>query len=220
MSRYRFIAAEKADFPVRVPCTVLGVSASGSTRGARAPVRPRAVGCCAAGADPDDPQGRQGPVRAPLVDASLRDERGVRVSRKRVERLMRLDRLAGRQFSVASRTSRHNSANCSAVSPVVRCERNGSPGRREFFGRKSRFSRGNRCLLRRHAVGQVAELGLMNMPPWYCFTSARAGVAAVEAIMATAAATTVTLLTNRMIVLLVSPRPSRPARRWSPGQAG
>ncbi len=98
MSAYRFIAAERASFPVALMCQVLGVSRSGFYDWAtRAPSR-RSV---------DDrsltQQIRQihhdsrGVYGAPRITAQLRAQ-GLRVSRKRVARLMRAGRLQGRHL--------------------------------------------------------------------------------------------------------------------------
>jgi putative transposase len=96
VSRYRFIAAEKAHYPVSLLCRVLGVSRASfyawCDRGPSA--RERA-----------DQQlirqirkihrGSRGTYGAPRVHAELRDDYGVRVGRKRVARLMRDHDLVG-----------------------------------------------------------------------------------------------------------------------------
>ena len=87
--RFRFVAAERASFPVRMLCRAVGVAASGfyawlrrgpgrredADRGLRA-----RVGAIFAAS--------RGTYGSPRVHAELR-ARGVRVGRKRVERLMR-----------------------------------------------------------------------------------------------------------------------------------
>jgi transposase InsO family protein len=96
VSRYRFIAAEKASYPVAILCRVLGVSrASFYAWHDRSPsIREQA-----------DQQlleqitrihrASRGTYGAPRVHAELRDDYGVRVGRKRVARLMRTHGLVG-----------------------------------------------------------------------------------------------------------------------------
>jgi transposase InsO family protein len=98
VSAYRFIAAERASFPVALMCQVLGVSRSGFYDWATRPPSRRAV---------DDrslfERIRQihrdsgGVYGAPRITAQLRTQ-GLRVSRKRVARLMRAGRLQGRHL--------------------------------------------------------------------------------------------------------------------------
>jgi HTH-like domain len=88
VSRYRFIAAEKATYPVSLLCRVLGVSrASFYAWCQRGP-------CARARADQQlleqitrIHRGSRGTYGAPRVHAELRDDYGVRVGRKRVARL-------------------------------------------------------------------------------------------------------------------------------------
>ncbi len=92
--RFRFVAAERASFPVRALCRVVGASASGFHAWLR-----RGPGCRAR--DDDGLARRIAAVLAasrrtcgsPRVHAELR-ARGVRVGRKRVERLTRAAGLA------------------------------------------------------------------------------------------------------------------------------
>jgi putative transposase len=96
VSRYRFIAAEKATYPVSLLCRVLGVSrASFYAWQDRGPsVRAQA-----------DQQllkqiskihrASRGTYGAPRVHAELRDDYGMRTGRKRVARLMRTGGLVG-----------------------------------------------------------------------------------------------------------------------------
>lgn len=96
MSCFRFIRAEKAEHSISAMCRVLEVSRSGYYAWARRPECPRA------GAD----RALEAQVRriwssrrraygSPRIHAQLRRE-GVRVGRKRVERLMRASGIAGR----------------------------------------------------------------------------------------------------------------------------
>lgn len=97
MSRYRFIVSEKANFPVRLLCRVLEVSPSGFYEWCSRSPSDRELSDAALleriRKIHTDFKGRYG---VPRIHAELREEHGVRVSRKRVERLMRLDGLAGR----------------------------------------------------------------------------------------------------------------------------
>jgi putative transposase len=93
--RFRFVAAERAAFPVRTLCRVVGASASGFYAWLRRGSGDR-------GRDDDDGLARRiaaifaasrRTYGSPRVHAELR-ARGVRVGRKRVERLMRAAGLA------------------------------------------------------------------------------------------------------------------------------
>jgi putative transposase len=92
--RFRFVAAERAAFPVRTLCRVVGASASGFYAWLR-----RRPGCRAS--DDDSLARRIATIFAasrrtygsPRVHAELRAQ-GVRVGRKRIERLMRAAGLA------------------------------------------------------------------------------------------------------------------------------
>jgi putative transposase len=96
VSRYRFIAAEKATDPVGLLCRTLGVSRQsfsawanrGSSTRERADQQLLAQITTIHGAS-------RGPYGAPGVHAELRDDYGVRVGRKRVARLMRTAGLVG-----------------------------------------------------------------------------------------------------------------------------
>lgn len=95
--RFAFIAAEKAFYPVNVLCAVLGVSTSGfyAWRGRPASERERQDARLAAEVTATHRRTR-GVYGSPRVHADLR-ARGVRVGRKRVERLMRQQGLRARQ---------------------------------------------------------------------------------------------------------------------------
>jgi putative transposase len=95
VSLYRFIVAEKAGYPVSLMCRVLGVSRSGVYAWERRPPCQRALHDEWLG----ERIGRihrdgQGTYGSPRVHAQLRRE-GIRVARKRVERLMRERGLEG-----------------------------------------------------------------------------------------------------------------------------
>ena len=94
---FAFIAAEKADYPIRLLCRTLGVSASGFYAAQARPVPSRRV-------QQDERLRHQlrvahgasrGVYGSPRLHEVLR-QAGHRVSRKRVIRLMRLDGLRGR----------------------------------------------------------------------------------------------------------------------------
>ena len=95
MSRYRLIDAEKANFPVRVLCRVLGVSRSGyyDWKG-RSPSRRSRQDAALAGKIRQIHRRSRQTYGSPRVHAELR-ALGTRCSRKRVERLMREAGLRG-----------------------------------------------------------------------------------------------------------------------------
>jgi putative transposase len=107
--RFAFIATEKAAFPVRLLCRILGVSRAGFYASQSRPVAPRIdaderLGLEIAAIHAESRQ-RYG---SPRVHAEL-EARGCRTSRKRVARLMRARGLAARrrrQFRVTTE-SRH-----------------------------------------------------------------------------------------------------------------
>ena len=90
MSIYRLISAEKATFPVSVQCDVLGVSRSGYYGWERRAPSARARRDAELTKLIREIHGRaRGVYGAPRIHAELRMALGIRVSRKRVERLMR-----------------------------------------------------------------------------------------------------------------------------------
>jgi putative transposase len=95
VSCFRFIAAEKATYPVSLMCRVLGVSRAGFYAWERRPPCQRALHdewlCEQIRRIHRDSHGTYG---SPRVHAQLRRE-GVRIARKRVERLMRARGLEG-----------------------------------------------------------------------------------------------------------------------------
>jgi putative transposase len=92
---FRLIDAKKAQHPVSLLCSVLGVSRAGYYAFKQRPVSPRALRdaelCEQIGAIHSESEGTYG---WPRIHAELR-HRGVRVSRKRVARLMREAGLSG-----------------------------------------------------------------------------------------------------------------------------
>ena len=130
MSRYRFIAAEKALHPVAALCRVLGVARSGFYAWERrAPsARARADGALAARVRIIHDRSRC-TYGAPRVHAELRAT-GTRVGRRRVARLMRLAGLAGRAPRRSRRTTVPATAPASAPPDLVRRDfRPGAPDR-------------------------------------------------------------------------------------------
>jgi putative transposase len=95
VSLYRFIAAEKADHSISLMCRLLGVSRSGFHAWQRRPPSDRALADAwlteRIAAIHRDSRGTYGARR---VHAALRQQ-GIRVGRKRVERLMRALRVTG-----------------------------------------------------------------------------------------------------------------------------
>jgi hypothetical protein len=96
VSRYRFIEAEQATYPVAILCRTLGVSrqsfyawhARGRSVGERADQQlPEQISTIH--------RASRGTYGAPRVRAELRDDYGVRASRKRVARLLRAHGLVG-----------------------------------------------------------------------------------------------------------------------------
>ena len=95
MSCFRFIAAKKATFPISLLCEVLGVSRSGfHAWERRAPSARARSDAWLLGRIRGIHDRARGVYGAPRVHAQLRHE-GVRVGRKRVERLMRQADLSG-----------------------------------------------------------------------------------------------------------------------------
>jgi hypothetical protein len=95
--KFAFIEASEVAFPVRAICRVLGVSSSGYYAWRRRPpsarVKEDAQMAVEIAAEHKRSRGIYG---SPRVHRGLR-ARGVRVSRKRVERLMRQNGIKGRQ---------------------------------------------------------------------------------------------------------------------------
>jgi hypothetical protein len=95
VSRFRFIQAEKATYPVAVLCRALQVSRSGYYAWARCGVSTRAQADAALSQQIRAiHRGSRGTYGAPRVHAELRAA-GQRVGRQRVARLMRAGTLCG-----------------------------------------------------------------------------------------------------------------------------
>jgi putative transposase len=95
VSCFRFIAAEKANYPVSLLCRMLGVSRSGFHAWAGRPPSERAIADARLSVRIGEIHKRsRESYGARRVHLDLRDE-GVRVGRKRVERLMRAAGLSG-----------------------------------------------------------------------------------------------------------------------------
>ena len=96
MSAFRLIAAEKANHPVSVLCDMLGVSRSGFHAWERRPPSDRALSDAWLLEQIKQIHTDNRKVYgAPRIHAELRIARGVRVGRKRVERLMREAGISG-----------------------------------------------------------------------------------------------------------------------------
>ena len=96
MSAFRLIAAEKAQHPVALMCEVLGVSRSGFHAWERRPPSDRALSdAWLTEQIKEIHQANRGVYGAPRIHAELRMTDGVRVGRKRVERLMRAAEISG-----------------------------------------------------------------------------------------------------------------------------
>jgi len=93
---YRMISAEKASTPVSVACELIGVSRSGDDEWATRPPSDRALSDAWLLERIREIHAANRQVYgAPRVHAELRLAHGIRVSRKRVERLMRAAGLSG-----------------------------------------------------------------------------------------------------------------------------
>ncbi|MFA9433027.1 IS3 family transposase [Egicoccus sp. AB-alg2] len=95
---FRFIEAEKADFPIRFACRVLGVSPSGFYAWRHRQQHPAARTLADARLTTTIAAihaASRGTYGAPRVHAELRLGRGIRVGRKRIARLMRNAQLEG-----------------------------------------------------------------------------------------------------------------------------
>ena len=95
MTVFRFVEREKAGFPVRTLCRVLGVSPSGYYAwSGRGPSARSVIDTALTGQIRRAHARGRGTYGAPRVHAELR-EAGVHIGRKRIARLMRADGLAG-----------------------------------------------------------------------------------------------------------------------------
>jgi len=120
MSRYRFIHAERATYPIIVLCRVLRVSRAGyyawAGRGASARVQADEELSAQIKATHERSRGTYG---VPRVHAALRAA-GVRTSRRRVGRLMRAASLVGRHRRRRARTTVADPAHMPAPNLVAR----------------------------------------------------------------------------------------------------
>jgi putative transposase len=121
MSTFRFIAAEKASFPVAFMCRRLGVSPSGYYAWRKRPpsARARADGALTARIAAIHARSR-GTYGAPRVHAELADDDQVHCGRKRVARLMRQAGLVGVCRRRAARTTQPDPAAAPAADLVQR----------------------------------------------------------------------------------------------------
>ncbi len=96
MSKFRLIEAEKANHPISLMCEILGVSRSGyHAWSRRAPSDRQLADAWLLERIREIHLGNRGVYGSPRVHAELRLAHGIRVSRKRVERLMRAAGLSG-----------------------------------------------------------------------------------------------------------------------------
>jgi putative transposase len=124
--RFQFIDAEKAAYPVVFLCRVLDVSASGFYAWRRRPEPTRALSDAQLAVEIAAEHKRsRGIYGSPRVHLELR-ARGVRVGRKRVERLMRKNGIKGRQKRRFRRTT--DSKHAQPIAPNV-LDRNFDPKR-------------------------------------------------------------------------------------------
>jgi putative transposase len=104
---YRFIAAEKANYPISSMNRLLGVSRQAFHAWERRPPSQRALeDAFLTERIREIHRANRGVYGAPRIHAELRMAQGIRVSRKRVERLMREAGISGLvQGSVGARLS-------------------------------------------------------------------------------------------------------------------
>ncbi len=115
--RFAFIDVERATWPITVMCDVLSVSCSGFYAWMKRPISPRATDDGQLGAEiAASHRGSKGRYGSPRVHRDLR-AKGRRVSKKRVERLMREQRLVGRAKRRFRRTTDSN--HTSPIAPNV-----------------------------------------------------------------------------------------------------
>ena len=127
MTVFRFVEREKATFPVRTMCRVLGVSPSGYWAWHQRPPSARAV------ADVELTEriraahaASRGTYGVPRIQADL-SEQGIRCGRKRIARLMRWAKLAGVHRRRFVRTTRRDPTAAPAPDLVERAFRRDAP---------------------------------------------------------------------------------------------
>ena len=129
---FRLIDAKKAQHPVSLLCEVLGVCRAGYYAWKERPASSASVATASCRRDPRDPRREQATYGWPRIHAELR-HRGVRVSRKRVARLMRQAGLSGMVRRRKGRTTIRSPASpprrisCAATSRRRRRIGSGSP---------------------------------------------------------------------------------------------
>ena len=108
--KFAFIEAKEVAFPIHAMCRVLGVSSSGFYAWRKRPASPRATADAQLAVDivAAYKRGRRA-YGSPRVHRELR-ARGVRVGRKRIERLMRQNGIQGRRKRRFRRTTDSNHA--------------------------------------------------------------------------------------------------------------
>jgi putative transposase len=130
VSRFRFIDAEKASYPVALPCRVLGVSRAGFYAWRGRPASARSVADAALSATIRTVhRASRGTYGAPRVRAELAAGHGVRCSRRRVARLMRSAGLHGCHRRKGIRTTRREAAAAVAADLVQRVFTAAAPDR-------------------------------------------------------------------------------------------
>ena len=130
MSRFRFIAAEKASYPVALLCRVLGVSRAGYYAWRGRPPSARSVADAALSATICTVhRASRGTYGAPRVRAELAAGHGLRCSRRRVARLMRSAGLQGCHRRRGVRTTRRAAAAAVAADLVQRVFAAAAPDR-------------------------------------------------------------------------------------------
>jgi transposase InsO family protein len=118
--KFAFIAAEKAHWPIEVLCTVLGVSRAGYYAWAARQMSARAIADAQLAVAIAATHARsRGTYGSPRIHADLR-ARGVRVGRKRVERLMRAGGIVARRKRRFRRTTDSHHAHPIAPNVLAR----------------------------------------------------------------------------------------------------
>jgi transposase-like protein len=150
VSVFGFIAATKAEHSIKLMCRVLEVSRSGFPAWAAREPSPRAVADAAlTGRIAEIHKDSLKTYGSPRVHAELRLEAGVRVGRKRVERLMRAAGLRGRSAAGAARP--RSACRASGRRPTSSSVTSTRPSRTDCGQRISRTSAPGRagCIWRR-----------------------------------------------------------------------
>lgn len=118
--KFAFIAAEKAQYPVAVLCSVLGVSSSGFYAWCKRPPSQRAKADARLAVEVRLAHKRgRGAYGSPRVHRELKAH-GHRIGKKRVERLMRQEGIQGRQKRRFRRTTDSNHTQPVAANVLAR----------------------------------------------------------------------------------------------------